>query len=62
MSYEPKENLIVVLEDLDGDGRYFMEVYACRSDCEEIAMRNCRNIHPDTVGHRLICTRVARCF
>lgn len=62
MSYEPKENLIVVLEDLDGDGRCFMEVYACRSDCEEIAMRNCRNIHPDTVGHHLICTRVARCF
>ena len=60
MSYEPKENLIVVLEDLDGDGRYFMEVYAGQSDCDEIAMRNCRNIHPDTVGHRLICVRVAR--
>lgn len=60
MSYEVKENLIVVLEDLDGGGRYFMEVYAGRSDCDEIAMRNCRNIHPDTVGHRLICVRVAR--
>nr|DAP58521.1 MAG TPA: hypothetical protein [Caudoviricetes sp.] len=60
MSYEVKENLIVVLEDLDGEGRYFMEVYAGLSDCDEIAMRNCRNIHPDTVGHRLICVRVAR--
>lgn len=60
MSYEVKENLIVVLKDLDGVGRYFMEVYACPSDCDEIAMRNCRNIHPDTVGHRLICIRVAR--
>lgn len=59
MSYEVKENLIVVLEDLDGGGRYFMEVYA-GLDCDEIAMRNCRNIHPDTVGHRLICVRVAR--
>ena len=47
-------------KDLDGDGRYFMEVYAAPSDCDEIAMRNCRNIHPDTVGHRLICVRVAR--
>ena len=60
MSYEPKENLIVVLDDLDGDGCYFMEVYAAPSDCEEIAMRNCRNIHPVTAGHRLICVRVAR--
>lgn len=60
MLHETKENLIVVLEDLDGDGRYFMEVYAVPSDCDEIAMRNCRNIHPDTVGHRLICVRVAR--
>lgn len=60
MSYEVKENLIVVLEDMDGDRRYFMEVYAGQSDCDEIAMRNCRNIHPDTVGHRLICVRVAR--
>ncbi len=60
MSYEVKENLIVVLEDLDGGGRYFMEVYASLSDCDEIAMRNCRNIYPDTVGHHLICVRVAR--
>lgn len=60
MLHETKENLIVVLEDLDGDGRYFMEVYAGPSDCDEIAMRNCRNIHPDTVGHRLICVRVAK--
>ena len=60
MSYEVKENLIVVLEDLDGDGRYFMEVYAGQSDCDEIAMRNCRNIYPDTVGHRLVCVRVAK--
>lgn len=60
MFHETKENLIVVLEDLDGDGRYFMEVYASLSDCDEIAMCNCRNIHPDTVGHRLICVRVAK--
>lgn len=60
MLHETKENLIVVLEDLDGDGRYFMQVYAAPSDCDEIAMRNCRNIHPDTVGHRLICVRVAK--
>lgn len=60
MLHETKENLIVVLYDLDGDGRYFMEVYASLSDCDEIAMRNCRNIHPDTVGHRLICVRVAK--
>lgn len=60
MLHETKENLIVVLEDLDGDERYFMEVYAGLSDCDEIAMRNCRNIHPDTVGHRLICVRVAK--
>lgn len=60
MAYNSKANLIVVLEDLDGDGRYFMEVYADPSDCEEIAMRNCRSIHPDTVGHHLICVRVAR--
>lgn len=60
MSNEPKANLIVVLEDLDDDGRYFMEVYTDPSNCEEIAMRNCRNIYPDTVGHRLICVRVAR--
>lgn len=60
MSYEIKENLIVVLGDLDGDGRYYLEVYADRSNCEEIAMRNCRNIYPDTVGHRLICVRVAK--
>ena len=60
MLHETKENLIVVLEDLDGDGRYFMEVYASLSDCDEIAMRNCRNIHPDTVGHRLIWVRVAK--
>ena len=43
MLHETKENLIVVLEDLDGEGRYFMEVYAGLSDCDEIAMRNCRN-------------------
>lgn len=60
MLHETKENLIVVLEDLDGDGRYFMEVYASLSDCDEIAMRNCRNIHPNIVGHRLICVRVAK--
>lgn len=60
MSDEPKTNLIVVLEDLDSDGRYFMEVYADPSNCEEIAMRNCRNIYPDTVGHHLVCVRVAR--
>lgn len=60
MLHETKENLIVVLEDLDGDGRYFMEVYASLSDCDEIAMRNCRNIYPDTVGHHLICVRVAK--
>lgn len=60
MLHETKENLIVVLEDLSGDGRYFMEVYADPSVCEEIAMRNCRSIRPDTVGHRLICVRVAR--
>lgn len=60
MLHETKENLIVVLEDLDGDGRYFMEVYAAPSDCDEIAMRNCRNIHSATVGHRLTCVRVAR--
>lgn len=60
MLYEVKENLIVVLEDLDGGGRYFMEVYASLSDCDKIAMRNCINIYPDTVGHRLICVRVAR--
>lgn len=62
MSYEGKENLIVVLEDLNGDGRYFMEVYAGQSDCEAIAMCNCRNIYPDVAKHRLVCTRVARCF
>lgn len=60
MYYESKMNLIVVLADLEGKQRYFMEVYADPRDCEEIAMRNCRNIHPDTVGHRLICVRVAR--
>lgn len=60
MSYDGKENLIVVLEDLNDGKRYFMEVYAGRSDCDEIAMRNCRNIYPDTVGHHLICVRVAK--
>lgn len=60
MSYEGKENLIVVLEDLNDGKRYFMEVYAGQSDCDEIAMRNCRNIYPDTVGHHLICVRVAK--
>lgn len=57
---ETKEHLIVVLEDQDGDEYYFMEVYAAPSDCVEIATHNCRNIHPDTVGHHLICVRVAK--
>lgn len=60
MSCEGKENLIVVLEDLNDGKRYFMEVYAGPSDCDEIAMRNCRNIYQNTVGHHLICVRVAK--
>lgn len=59
MILEEKKNLIVVLDDLDGDGRYFMEVYAGRSDCDEIAIRNCKSIYPDIKDHRLICVRVA---
>lgn len=60
MTFEQKENLIVVLEDLDGDGRYFMEVYAGQSDCDDIAIRNCKSIYPDLLKHKLICVRVAR--
>lgn len=60
MLNETKEHLIVVLEDEDSEEYYFMEVYASLSDCAEIAMRNCRTIHPDTAEHRLICVRVAK--
>ena len=62
MPFEPKENLIVVLDDFNANDRYYLEVYARRSECETIAKSNCRNLYPDTVDHLLVCVRVASQF